>query len=43
MQILQVIENPEYLEKPDDHSNNYHNVQDIFNFTVHGDVPVDKP
>jgi hypothetical protein len=43
MQILQVIENPKYLEKPDDDNNNNHNVQDIFDFTIHRDVIIDKP
>jgi hypothetical protein len=41
--IRQVSENPEYLEKPDNYNNHDHNVEDGFDFVIHRDVSVDKP
>jgi hypothetical protein len=43
MYILQVIEKSKYLEKPNDNNNHNHNVEDIFDFAIHGDVRIDKP
>lgn len=43
MYIRQVRENPEYLEKPDDNNNHNHNIEDGFDFVIHGDVSIDKP
>lgn len=38
--ILQVCENPKYLEKPADNNQDNHYIQDTFNFTIHRDVIV---
>ena len=38
-----VIENPEYLEKPNDNCNDNDNIEDFFDFAIHGDIGVDKP
>jgi len=43
MYIRQEVENPKYLEKPDDDHNHNHNIEDGFDLVIHGDVPVDKP
>lgn len=43
MDILQVIEKPKNLYKPDYHNNHNHNVQDSSDFTIHGYIVVDKP
>ena len=39
--ILQVGENPKYLEKPADNNKYNHCIEDILDFTIHGDVIVD--
>jgi hypothetical protein len=43
MDIRQVTEKPENLEKPDDNNNHHHNVDDSFDFNIHWDVGIDKP
>jgi hypothetical protein len=43
MYIRQVSENPKYLEKPNDNNNHNHNVENGFDFVIHGDVCIDKP
>jgi hypothetical protein len=43
MNVRKVSENPEYLEKPYNYSDHYHNVEDGFDLVIHGDVSVYKP
>ena len=43
MYILQINENPKYLKKPDNKSNNHNNVEDVFDRTFHRYVIIDKP
>jgi len=43
MNMHQIAENPKYLEKPKDNYNHNDNVQDSFDFVIHGDIPIDKP
>jgi hypothetical protein len=43
MYILQVIENPKYLKKPDDQNNHNHYIEDGFDFSIHGDIIINKP
>lgn len=43
MYILQVMEKSKCFKKPDNNNYNNHNVEDCFDCTFHGDVPVDKP
>ena len=43
MYIHQVTENPEHLEKPDNNNNDNHDIEDCFDFSIHGDVCVYKP
>jgi hypothetical protein len=43
MDIRQVGENPEYLEKPDDDHNHDHHIENGFDFVIHGDISIDKP
>jgi hypothetical protein len=43
MYILKIDEYPKYLKKPNNHSNNHNNVEDVFDRTVHGDIIIDKP
>jgi len=40
--IFKVVENPKDLKKPDDDNNHHDNVQNVFDFTIHGDVIIDK-
>jgi hypothetical protein len=37
------MEKPKCLEKPDDQNDHNHNVEDPFDFAIHGDVCIDKP
>jgi hypothetical protein len=41
--IRQVSENPEYLEKPNDYDNHDHNIENGFDFVIHGNVGIDQP
>jgi len=43
MYILQVAENPKYLEKPDNNNNHNNNIENVFDSMIHGDVIIDKP
>jgi hypothetical protein len=43
MYTHQVTDNPKYLEKPDDNNNHNHNIEDGFDFVIHGNVCIDKP
>jgi hypothetical protein len=43
MDIRQVTEKSEYLQQPDDNNNYNNNVDDRFDFMVHGDVCIDQP
>ena len=43
MHILQVMKKPKCLEKPNDNNNHNHNVEDLFDLSVHGDVGIYKP
>lgn len=43
LNVPQVFKRPECLKKPDYQNNNDDNIQDTFDFTIHGDVSVDKP
>jgi len=43
MDIRQVTEKSEYLQKPDDNNDHHNNVDDPFDFDIHWDVGVDKP
>jgi len=37
------MEKPKYLEKPNNNCNYNHNIEDGFDFSIHGDVCIDKP
>jgi hypothetical protein len=43
MYIRQVSENPKYLEKPNDYDNHDHNIEDGFDFGIHGNIIIDQP
>jgi len=43
MNIRQVSEKSKYLEKPYDNNNHNNNVDDSFDFDIHGDVRINKP
>jgi hypothetical protein len=43
MNIRQVTEKSKYLKKPDDNNDHNHNVDDPFDFAIHGDVRIDEP
>jgi hypothetical protein len=43
MDIRQVSENPEYLEKPDDYDNHDYNIENGFDFVIHGDISINQP
>ena len=43
MNVRQVTEKPEYLEKPDYNHNHDNNVYDCLDLMVHGDVRIDEP
>ena len=43
MDIRQVAEKPEYLEKPDDNNDHDDNVQDSLDFDIHRDIGIDQP
>lgn len=37
------MKEPKYFKQPNDYSYNHNNVEDFFDFPIHGNVPVDKP
>jgi len=41
--ILQITENPKYIQKPYYNNDYNHNIQDWLDFTIHRDVIIDKP
>jgi hypothetical protein len=43
MYIRHVSEKPKYLEQPYDQYNYNHNVENLFDFVVHGDECIDDP
>ena len=43
MYILQMTEKSKCLKKPNDNNNYNHNIEDFFDFAIHGDVCIDKP
>lgn len=43
MNILQVTEKAEYFQKPDNKHNNNYDIKDVFDFTIHRNVIIDKP
>ncbi len=43
MYIHQVGKKSKYLEKPDDNHNHDDNIENSFDFDIHGDVRIDKP
>ena len=43
MNVCQVSDKPEYLEKPDDNNDHHHDVDDPSDFVIHGDIGVDQP
>jgi len=43
MHIRDIMDNPKYLEKPNNNNNYNHNVEYGFDFSIHGDVRIDKP
>jgi hypothetical protein len=43
MYILQITQKSKYLYKPDDDNYHYHKVEDSSDFSIHGDVVVNKP
>jgi hypothetical protein len=43
MDILQIIQESEYLYKPDNYNNYNHYIKDSPYFSIHGDVVVNQP
>jgi len=43
MDIHQVAKKAKDLEKPNNKGNHYHNVEDSFDFVVHGNECIDNP
>ena len=43
MNVCQVSDQPENLEKPDDNNDHNHNVDDPSDFVIHWDVRIHKP
>ena len=43
MYILEEIENPEYLEEPNNDNNHNYDIENVFDFMVHRDIIIDKP
>jgi hypothetical protein len=43
MDAHQVSEQPEDFKEPDNDNNHNDNIEDGFNFSIHGNVGVDKP
>jgi hypothetical protein len=41
--VSTVIENAKGIEQPDDDTNHHHDVEDLFDLSVHRDVVVDQP
>jgi hypothetical protein len=42
MDILEITEKSEDFQKPDDNNNYNHYVENVFDFTIHRDVVIDK-
>jgi hypothetical protein len=43
VKLREIVEEPKYLQKPNDHCDYYNCVEDSFDLTLHGDKAVDKP
>jgi hypothetical protein len=33
----------EYIKQPKDYYHHYHDIEDLFDFPIHGDIGVDQP
>ena len=43
MIMHQVSNNAKYFKEPNDNNYHNHNIEDGFDFMIHGDVGIDKP
>jgi hypothetical protein len=43
MNSAEVIEHSKDVEQPKDHNHHDHDIEDVFDFPIHGDVVVDEP
>jgi hypothetical protein len=43
MNIGQIAKKPENLKKPYNSNNYNYDIEDVFNFVIHGDVCIDSP
>ena len=43
MNAADVVEYSEHIQQPKDHDDHHHDIEDVFDLPVHGDVGVDEP
>jgi hypothetical protein len=43
MDVSRAADNAKGVEQPDDDADDYHDVENIFNLSIHGDVAIDQP
>ncbi len=43
LELSEIAEEPEYLQKPKDHCNYYNAIENSFDLALHGDKAVDEP